>query len=202
MLSWAGPEPSKTQRKDNSLWSDYLNASEEKLGGIRQSRLMRKIVFIESNTERNTFIYNDTGLQPWMQCEYKVRLELSWPHLQLLEWGEDQAGTSGWPLSTQVAQVSVNPPKVLIAWVSPEQPNGIIQSYRLQRNGVLYLSKLDAVTFNYTDEKLLLSPRTAMGSQPVPVGATLPARPPASQPLRLPLQGSTLQLWGPSAPLR
>uniref|UniRef100_A0A8C9BFN6 Usherin n=1 Tax=Phocoena sinus TaxID=42100 RepID=A0A8C9BFN6_PHOSS len=115
-----------------------------------------KIVFTEYNTERNTFMYNDTGLQPWMQCEYKIHTWNSAGHT-CSSWSvvrTRQALPEG--LSPpEVAQVSVNPPKLMISWIPPAQPNGIIQSYRLQRNGVLYPFSFDAETFNYTDEALL-----------------------------------------------
>ncbi|KAM9109657.1 usherin isoform 1-T1 [Megaptera novaeangliae] len=115
-----------------------------------------KIVFTEYNTERNTFMYNDTGLQPWMQCEYKIRTWNSAGHT-CSSWSvvrTRQAPPEG--LSPpEIAQVSVNPPKLTISWIPPAQPNGVIQSYRLQRNEVLYPFSFDAVTFNYTDEALL-----------------------------------------------
>ncbi|XP_060145902.1 usherin [Globicephala melas] len=115
-----------------------------------------KIVFTEYDTERNTFMYNDTGLRPWMQCEYKIHTWNSAGHT-CSSWSvvrTRQALPEG--LSPpEIAQVSVNPPKLMISWIPPAQPNGIIQSYRLQRNGVLYPFSFDAETFNYTDEALL-----------------------------------------------
>ncbi|XP_058895005.1 usherin [Kogia breviceps] len=115
-----------------------------------------KIVFTEYNTERNTFMYNDTGLQPWMQCEYKIHAWNSAGHT-CSSWSAvrtRQALPEG--LSPpEIAQVSVNPPRLTISWIPPAQPNGIIQSYRLQRNEVPYPFSFDAVTFNYTDEALL-----------------------------------------------
>ena len=152
-LSWS--EPIKPNGKI-IRYEVIRRCFEGKAWGNQTIQADEKIVFIESNTERNTFIYNDTGLQPWMQCEYKVRTWNSAGHT-CSSWSgvrTRQAPPDGL-CPPEVAQVSVNPPKVLIAWVPPEQPNGIIQSYRLQRNGVLYPFSFDAVTFNYTDEKLL-----------------------------------------------
>lgn len=115
-----------------------------------------KIVFTEYDTERNTFMYNDTGLQPWTQCEYKIHTWNSAGHT-CSSWQvvrTMQAPPEG--LSPpEVAYVSMNPPRLLISWIPPEQSNGIIQSYKLQRNGVLYPFSFDAVTFNYTDKELL-----------------------------------------------
>ncbi|ELW55473.1 Usherin [Tupaia chinensis] len=114
------------------------------------------IVFREYNTERNTFMFNDTGLQPWTQCEYKIQTwnsaghtSSSWNVVRTLQ--APPAGLS----PPEISYVSMNPPKLLISWIPPEQTNGIIQSYRLQRNGMLYPFSFDAATFNYTDEELL-----------------------------------------------
>nr|XP_031294235.1 usherin [Camelus dromedarius]XP_031294237.1 usherin [Camelus dromedarius] len=115
-----------------------------------------KIVFTEYNTERKMFLYNDTGLQPWVHCEYKIHTWnsagqtcSSWSAVKTR-----QAPPEGLP-PPEIAQVSVSPPKLLISWVPPEKPNGVIQSYKLRRDGVLYPFSFDAMTFSYTDEELL-----------------------------------------------
>ncbi|XP_004439711.1 PREDICTED: usherin [Ceratotherium simum simum] len=129
---------------------------EGKAWGNQTIQADEKIVFTEYNTERNTFMYNDTGLQPWTQCEYKI-----------YTWNSAGHTCSPWAVvrtmpappeglsPPKIAYVSMNPPKLLISWILPEHSNGIIQSYRLQRNGVLYPFSFDAVIFNYTDEELL-----------------------------------------------
>ncbi|KAF3823125.1 hypothetical protein GH733_010561, partial [Mirounga leonina] len=129
---------------------------EGKAWGNQTIQADEKIVFTEYNTERNTFMYNDTGLQPWTQCGYKIHT-----------WNSAGHTCSSWNVvrtmpappeglsPPEVACVSLNPPKLLISWIPPEQSNGIIQSYKLQRNRVLYPFSFDAVTFKYTDEDLL-----------------------------------------------
>ncbi|XP_003419924.2 usherin [Loxodonta africana] len=115
-----------------------------------------KIVFTEYNTERNTFMYNDTGLQPWTQYEYKINTWNSAGHT-CSSWNvvkTKQAPPEGIS-PPEMSYVSTHPLRLLISWIPPEQPNGIIQSYRLQRNGMLYPFSFDAVTFKYTDEDLL-----------------------------------------------
>ncbi|KAM6217822.1 usherin isoform 2-T2 [Rhynchocyon petersi] len=115
-----------------------------------------KIVFTEYDTERNAFMYNDTGLQPWMQYEYKINTWNSAGHTSS-SWNvvkTKQAPPEGIS-PPKLAYIPTPPPKLLISWVPPKQSNGIIQSYRLQRNGILYPFSFDAVTFNYTDEELL-----------------------------------------------
>ncbi|XP_040841245.1 usherin [Ochotona curzoniae] len=129
--------------KENTWGNQTIQADEE-------------IVFTESDTERDVFLYDDTGLQPWMLCEYRVCTWNSAGHV-CSSWSAgrtSQAPPEGLS-APEISYVSVSPPKVLISWIPPEQPNGIIQSYRLQKNAVQYPFRFDAVTFNYTDEELL-----------------------------------------------
>ncbi|XP_077013931.1 usherin [Tamandua tetradactyla] len=129
---------------------------EGKASGNQTIQGSEKIVFTEYDTERNAFMYNDTGLQPWTQCEYKIHTWNSAGHT-CSSWNRvrtKQAPPEG--LSPpEVSYVSLNPQRLLISWTPPEQSNGIVQSYRLQRNGILYPFSFDAVTFNYTDKDLL-----------------------------------------------
>ncbi|XP_004685295.1 PREDICTED: LOW QUALITY PROTEIN: usherin [Condylura cristata] len=115
-----------------------------------------KIVFTEYNTEKETFMYNDTGLQPWTLCEYKIYV-----------WNSAGQTCGSWTMvrtkqappeglsPPKITYVSTNPNKLLISWILPEQSNGVMQSYRLVRNGLLLPFSFDAVTFNHTDDELL-----------------------------------------------
>ncbi|XP_055581897.1 usherin [Falco cherrug] len=130
--------------------------TKENAAGYKATTEDEKIVFTEYNTESNAFIYNDKGLQPWTRYEYKIRT-----------WNAAGYADSSWTVAKtsqtapeglavpRLSLVSVNPRKVLISWASPAQPNGILQSYRLLKNDVLYPFSFDAATFNYTDEDLL-----------------------------------------------
>ncbi|EGV92555.1 Usherin [Cricetulus griseus] len=114
------------------------------------------IVFTEYNTERNSWVYNDTGLQPWRQYAYRIctwnsagHTCSSWTAVRAL-----QAPPEG--LSPpEISCVSMNPPKLLISWIPPQRSNGIIQSYGLQRNGVSQPFRFNASTVNFTDSQLL-----------------------------------------------
>ncbi|XP_039386307.1 usherin [Mauremys reevesii] len=129
--------------------------TKENASGNRATTVEEKIVFTEYNTENNTFKYNDKGLQPWTRYEYKIR---AWNSVGYTDssWSvakTSQAAPKG--LATpRLTYVSVNPHKVLISWLSPEEPNGVLQSYRLQKNEVFYPFSFDATTFNYMDEDL------------------------------------------------
>ncbi|KAI5940642.1 Usherin [Manis javanica] len=160
-----------------------------KAWGNQTIQAHEKIVFTEYNTERNTFTYNDTGLWPWAQCEYKV-----------LSWNSAGRTCSSWNMvrtrqappeglsPPEIACVSMNPPKLLISWVPPEESNGVIQSYRLQRNGTPYPFSFDAVTLSYTDAAVLpysaysyaVTACTSGGcSTSKPTDTTTPEAPPA-----------------------
>nr|XP_056708935.1 usherin [Euleptes europaea] len=115
-----------------------------------------KIVFTEYNTGNNSFVYNIQHLQPWTRYEYKIRAwnsagytDSSWSAAKT-----SQAAPKG--LAVPVLQyIPASPDKMLVLWSPPEEPNGILQSYRLQRNDVPYPFSFDATVFNYTDEELL-----------------------------------------------
>ncbi|XP_040523225.1 usherin isoform X4 [Gallus gallus] len=130
--------------------------TKENAAGYRATMEDEKIVFTEYNTESNTFVYNDKGLQPWTRYEYKIR---TWNAAGYTDSSWTAAMTSQTApkglTAPRLSLESVNPRKVLVSWDAPAQPNGILQSYRLLKNDVLYPFSFDAATFNYTDEDLL-----------------------------------------------
>ncbi|XP_045715406.1 usherin [Phyllostomus hastatus] len=129
---------------------------EGRAGGNRTTQADEDIIFTEYRTERNAFVYKDTGLQPWMPCEYKIRT-----------WNAAGRTCSSWAAvrtmpappeglsPPELTYVSLSPPRLLVSWAPPERHNGVIQSYRLQKNGAPCPLSFDAVTFGYTDEELL-----------------------------------------------
>lgn len=131
-------------------------SSEREDWGNGTAQVGGNIVFTEYNTERDSWAYNDTGLQPWRQYAYRIctwnsagHTCSSWTGVRSL-----QAAPEG--LSPpEISYVSMNPPKLLISWIPPQHSNGVIQSYRLQRNGVPHPLSFNASTFNYTDRQLL-----------------------------------------------
>uniref|UniRef100_A0A8D0L665 Usherin n=1 Tax=Sphenodon punctatus TaxID=8508 RepID=A0A8D0L665_SPHPU len=128
--------------------------TKENASGNRATAADQKTIFAEYNPGSSTFIYNDNGLQPWTSYEYKIRAwnsvgytDSSWSVVET-----SQAAPKGFA-APKLRNVSVN--KLFISWSSPEEPNGILQSYRLQRNDSLYPFSFDATTVSYTDEDLL-----------------------------------------------
>ncbi|KAM4814939.1 usherin-like, partial [Thomomys bottae] len=129
---------------------------EGKTGGNQTIQANKKTVFSEYSPGRKTFMYNDTDLQPWTQCEYQIcawnsagNTCSSWSAVRTLEAPPERLSPP------ELSYASTNPPELLISWRPPEKSNGIMQSYKLQRNGTLYPFSFDAATFNYTDNNLL-----------------------------------------------
>ncbi|XP_053139313.1 usherin [Hemicordylus capensis] len=116
----------------------------------------KKIVFTEYNTGSHNFVYSAQHLQPWTWYEYKIRAwnsagytDSSWSATRT-----SQAAPKGLA-APNLQYILASPNKISILWSAPEEPSGILQSYRLQRNDVPFPFSFDATTFNYTDEELL-----------------------------------------------
>uniref|UniRef100_H3A4S8 Usherin n=1 Tax=Latimeria chalumnae TaxID=7897 RepID=H3A4S8_LATCH len=126
------------------------------LTGIRATSTKEKVVFTEFDNEMNEFIYTDRNLHPWTRYEYKVRA-----------WNSAGYTDSSWIVAEtsqsapkglappKVRHIPDNPFKLILSWVPPEDPNGVLQSFRLQRDNILFPFSFDALTFNYTDEDLM-----------------------------------------------
>ncbi|NP_067383.3 usherin precursor [Mus musculus] len=113
-------------------------------------------VFTEYNTQGNAWVYNDTGLQPWRQYAYRIcawnsagHTCSSWNVVRTLQAPPD--GLS----PPEISYVSMSPLQLLISWLPPRHSNGVIQGYRLQRDGVLPALNFNASTFSYMDSQLL-----------------------------------------------
>ncbi|XP_032771366.1 usherin [Rattus rattus] len=124
--------------------------------GNRTVQADENTVFTEYNTEGNGWVCTDTGLQPWRLYAYRICTWNSAGHT-CSSWSvvrTSQAPPDG--LSPpEVSYVSTSPLQLLISWFAPRHANGVIQSYRLQRNGVFAAASFNASTFSYTDSQLL-----------------------------------------------
>lgn len=150
-------------------WSEPINSNgkimryevihrhtKENASGENSTTEEENIVFTEYNTESNAFVYHAQHLQPWTTYEYKIR---AWNSAGYTDsaWSAaktSQASPEGMaaPMLTYIPQ---NPSKIWISWSFPEKSNGVLLSYKLQRNDIPYPFSFDASTFNYTDEGLL-----------------------------------------------
>ena len=106
-------------------------------------------------TDEDTFTYQDISLQPFTEYQYSVKASNS-----------KGATSSPWQsvFTDQSAPDDVQPPVVSlvpdavdslhISWSTPYQPNGMIQSYQLQRNDTVPLSFTALDEKQYTDTGL------------------------------------------------
>ncbi|XP_030271338.1 usherin [Sparus aurata] len=116
-----------------------------------------KVLFRESSPQHgDTFSYTVTGLRPWTQYEFSVH-------------SHNPAGHAGSPWVTvttrqapprglappTVSHIQGQPSEVLVSWTPPLEPNGVLQSYRIQRNNVSFSFSFDPTVLRYTDEDLL-----------------------------------------------
>lgn len=106
-------------------------------------------------TEGDFFTFEDSSLQPFTEYQYMVRASNSKGYTSS-PWQSvftDQAAPQG----VQPPIVSLLPDDVeslQITWVTPYQPNGIIQSYQLQRNDSVPLSFTALEEKRYVDTGL------------------------------------------------
>nr|XP_061796460.1 usherin-like [Nerophis lumbriciformis] len=116
-----------------------------------------KVLFRESSPQENdTFSYTVTDLRPWTQYEFAVRshnpagpTQSSW-----LTVTTRQAPPRGLAPPT-VSHLQGQPSEVLVSWNPPLEPNGVLQSYRIQRNNMSFSFSFDPTVLSYTDEDLL-----------------------------------------------
>uniref|UniRef100_A0A4W6FW95 Usherin n=1 Tax=Lates calcarifer TaxID=8187 RepID=A0A4W6FW95_LATCA len=116
-----------------------------------------KVLFRESSPQQtDTISYTVTGLRPWTQYEFSVRTHNPAGHTSS-HWvtvTTRQAPPRGLAPPT-VSHLHGRPSEVLISWTPPLEPNGVLQSYRIQRNNVSFSFSFDPTVLSYTDEDLL-----------------------------------------------
>ncbi|KAH3846702.1 hypothetical protein DPMN_089004 [Dreissena polymorpha] len=93
------------------------------------------VVYRVSNLDADTFSFKDTNLQPFTEYQYSIKASNS-RGFSISPWQSvftEQAPPEGVQPSA-VSLVTNVIDSVIVTWVTPDKPNGIIQSYRLQRN--------------------------------------------------------------------
>ncbi|XP_039982949.1 usherin [Xiphias gladius] len=155
-LSWGPPA------QPNGPIGEYflLGKSLEEVGkgGSNEEDIEReKVLFRESSPQQtDTFSYIVTGLRPWTQYEFSVRTHNPAGHTSS-PWvtvTTRQAPPRGLAPPT-VNHLQGRPSEVLVSWTPPLEPNGVLQSYRIQRNNVSFSFSFDPTVLSYTDEDLL-----------------------------------------------
>ncbi|XP_015250616.1 PREDICTED: usherin-like [Cyprinodon variegatus] len=115
-----------------------------------------KLLFPESSPQRaESLSYTVTGLRPWTQYEFSICTHNPAGHT-CSSWvtvTTRQAPPRG--LTTpRVRHVHGRPSELVISWTPPLEPNGVLKSYRIQRNNVSFSFSFDPTVLTYTDEDL------------------------------------------------
>lgn len=117
----------------------------------------QQVLFQETSPQQNdTFSYLVTGLRPWTQYEFSIQTHNPAGHTRS-PWvtiTTRQAPPRGLA-SPIVSHLQGQPSEVLVSWIPPLEPNGVLQSYRIQRNNVSFSFSFDPTVLSYTDEDLL-----------------------------------------------
>lgn len=115
-----------------------------------------QVLFTESSPQHtDAFSHTVTDLRPWTQYEFSVRTSNPAGDTQS-PWvpvTTRQAPPQGLAPPT-VHHLSGKPSEMLVSWSAPDQPNGLILSYRIQRNSVNFSFSFDPTVLRYTDEGL------------------------------------------------
>ncbi|XP_078016774.1 usherin [Epinephelus lanceolatus] len=155
-LTWGPPS------QPNGPIGEYflLGRSLEEVGRERSNEediAKGKVLFRESSPQNgDTLSYTVTGLRPWTQYEFSVQTHNPAGHTQSpwVSVTTRQAPPRGLAPPT-VSHLQGRPSEMLVSWTPPLEPNGILQSYRIQRNNVSFSFSFDPTILHYTDEDLL-----------------------------------------------
>lgn len=103
----------------------------------------------------DTFSYTAAGLRPWTRYEFSVRAHnpAGFAHSPWLAVTTRQAPPRGLA-PPAVSHVRGRPGDLSVSWTPPAEPNGVLQSYRIQRNNVSFSFSFDPTVVSYSDEDL------------------------------------------------
>ncbi|XP_051795531.1 usherin [Acanthochromis polyacanthus] len=116
-----------------------------------------KVLFRETSPQQaETFSCTVTGLRPWTQYKFSVCAQNPAGHTcsPWLPVTTRQAPPRGLAPPT-VTHLQGRPSEVVVSWTPPLEPNGVLLSYRIQRNNISFSFSFDPTVLNYTDEDLL-----------------------------------------------
>lgn len=123
----------------------------------QSNHCLQQVLFRETSPQQTgTYSYTVTGLRPWTQYEFSIRTHnpAGHTHSPWVTVTTRQAPPRGLAPPT-VSHIQGRPSEVLVSWTPPLEPNGVLQSYRIQRNNVSFSFSFDPTVLSYTDEDLL-----------------------------------------------
>ncbi|XP_071778073.2 usherin [Centroberyx gerrardi] len=116
-----------------------------------------KVLFRETSPQEfNSFSYTVTGLRPWTQYQFSVRAHNPAGHTRS-PWVTvtTRQGPPRGLAPPTVLHLQGRPSELLVSWAPPLESNGVLLSYRIQRNSVSFSFSFDPAVLSYTDEDLL-----------------------------------------------
>ncbi|KAM9860567.1 LOW QUALITY PROTEIN: usherin [Aulostomus maculatus] len=155
-LTWGPPtQPNGPVREYVLLGRSPEQA--ERVRSHEENTESSNVLFRESSPQpTDNFSYMVTGLHPWTQYEFSISTHNPAGHTRSpwLSVTTRQAPPSGLAPPT-VSHLQGQPSEVLVSWTPPLEPNGVLQSYRIQRNNISFSFSFDPTVLNFTDEGLL-----------------------------------------------
>ncbi|XP_049320201.1 usherin isoform X1 [Astyanax mexicanus] len=132
-----------------------MNVEESRIRSDEDETARAKVLCTENAVEASSFSCNISGLQPWNRYRFGVRVsnaagstDSPW-----LTVHTKQAPPSGL-LPPVPSHLEGRPYELLVSWRPPLEPNGVLVSYRIQRDNVPFHFSFDSSVLNYTDEDL------------------------------------------------
>ncbi|XP_056624652.1 usherin [Triplophysa dalaica] len=117
--------------------------------------LRAKIVFTENNTQAGNFFYNMSGLLPWSKYKFRIRVSnaAGYTDSPWLVVHTRQAPPRGLAVPI-VSHIDRKPNELFVSWTPPLEPNGVLLTYRIQRDNIGFHFSFDSSVHNYTDVDL------------------------------------------------
>ncbi|XP_030630773.1 LOW QUALITY PROTEIN: usherin [Chanos chanos] len=114
-----------------------------------------KLLFTQNDTHTSSFSHNISGLQPWSTYRFRVRALNSAGHADSpwLTVHTKQASPKGLA-APAVTHIEGRPYELFISWTPPLETNGVLLTYRIQRDNVGFHFSFDPTVLNYTDRDL------------------------------------------------
>lgn len=124
--------------------------------GLKRSFSDPVVVYKTMDTSLETYAYTDTGLLPFTEYMYAIKASNSIGYT-VSSWQSvytAPAAPEG-VLSPVVTHLPTDIHSLYVQWTVPVKPNGIIQSYNLQRNDSVPLTFTSSDPMEYTDYNLV-----------------------------------------------
>lgn len=139
----------------NSVRRTKRQTSQDNSGSSSGSGLDYDVVYRTSDTDKDSFSYTDTNLEPHTQYQYSIRAINSQGHTDST-WHTvftEQAPPQG-VQPPMLSHISDNIHSIRVQWSPPLQLNGILQSYQIQQNDSIPNSFSADADRNFIDSQL------------------------------------------------